>query len=211
MSELLRVTVELLRALNANTGALMVLLTAFYVYYTRRILLSNRQTLEEVKEQVWQANRAYVNLRLTIHDRSLCMLELSNDGKTPAHSVRLALDRDIFQMMDPKKRINDLPMFSETFEAIPAGARYSLYLWPGAQKAGTDVIPSEFKVTATYEAMGRPVSEVTALHIHMLEGTDFPPAAVEESLEKLPRILDEIRKTLEKIVWRFNQGFFQHE
>jgi len=190
---------ELLRTVNENTGVLMVILTMFYVWYTRRIVSLNTRTLEEVKEQAWLANRAYVVLRLVFRQKMYCTLELANEGRTPARNVRLLLDRDLFVMCDPTKKLNDFPIFSEQFELIPPGVKTYFYLWPGTVKPGGELVPDMFRITATYEALGRRVSEETTLHLHIYE--EFPPSWIEESLEKVPPILDEMRKTLEKIAW----------
>ncbi len=42
---------EFLQTLNENAGTLLAILTALYVYYTRRILFIYYQTLKELKEQ----------------------------------------------------------------------------------------------------------------------------------------------------------------
>ena len=78
---------EFLQTLNENAGTLLAILTALYVYYTRRILFIYYQTLKELKEQNWQANRAYVVPRLTFQQKMLSVLEIANPGRTPARNV----------------------------------------------------------------------------------------------------------------------------
>ena len=187
---------NLVGLLNHNTGLLMVLLTFIYVVCTVIMLL-------QFKEQAWMANRAYVVVRLTFRHKMLLMLELANEGKSPAQVLKLSLDRDVYEGGDTKKRLNDMPLFSETYQTVPPGGRYFHYLWPGGAKVGTELFPKEFKVTASYESLGRPVREETTLHPFLY--AEYPSLAPEESLEKLAGCLEETKKTLEKIVFRFDQ------
>jgi len=176
----------------------MVLLTFVYVLYTIKIL-------RQVREQTWLANRAYIVLRLVFRGKILLALELANEGKSPAEDLKLALDRDLYQNGEVSKRINDMPMFSETFATVPPGGKYHVFLWSGTVVLGTDLFPTEFKITATYRSLARAITEETTLH--PLLYAEFPALAIEESLEKLPGILEEMKKTLEKIVFRFDQYF----
>jgi hypothetical protein len=192
-----------LTAVMVVLTAVMVLLTGIYVYYTKRIVLANRTMLDEVREQAWLANRAYIVVRLAFRQRFHLTLEIANEGKSPAQGLKLSLDRDVYQGGDKSKRINDMPMFSESYETVPPGGRYFLYLWPGTVVLGTELFPKEFKVTASYKSLGRPVREDTMLH--PLLYAEFPSLAIEESVEKVPGALEGMKNSLEKIVFRFDQ------
>ena len=183
--------------LNENTGSLMVLLTLVYVVCTMvmvRLLMN----------QAWETNRGYVAVRLTFHQQMLLTLEVANQGKSAARRLKLSLDRDIYEAFDSKeKKLNDMPLFSDTIETMPAGDRYFLYLWPGTVKLGGEKFPREFKVTAAYETLGRRIVEETTLHPVLLY--QFVPMTVEESLERAVKALQETRAIQEKIVSRFDQ------
>jgi hypothetical protein len=182
--------------LNNNTGSLMVLLTFIYVVCTMLML-------RQFKEQTWLTNRAYVVVRLAFRGKMELVLELANEGKSPAQALKLSLDRDLYQFGDTKARINDMPLFAETFRTVPPGGTYFLFLWPGTAPLGTELYPKEFKVTANYGTLGRRIREETTLH--PLLYAEFPSLATEESLEKIAGGLEETKKTLEKIVSRFDQ------
>ena len=182
--------------LNNNTGSLMVLLTFVYVVCTIKML-------RQFKEQAWLANRAYVVVRLVFRQKMMLTLELANEGRSPAQALKLSLDRDVYQGGDTKKRLNDMPLFSETYQTVPPGGTYFLILWPGIVPLGSELYPKEFKVTANYETLGRRIKEETTLH--PLLYAEFPSLATEESLEKIAGVLEETKKTLEKIVFRFDQ------
>jgi hypothetical protein len=182
--------------LNNNTGSLMVLLTFIYVVCTMLML-------RQFKEQTWLTNRAYVVVRLAFRQKMELVLELANEGRSPAQALKLRLDRDLYQFGDTKKRINDMPLFAETFRTVPPGGTYFLFLWPGMVSLGSELYPKEFKVTANYQTLGRRIEEETTLH--PLLYAEYPPLSREESLEKLAGIAEETKKTLEKVVFRFDQ------
>lgn len=195
---------EILQSMNANTGlltvtltAVMVILTWLYVHYTKKILQTNQKTIEEVREQAWLASRAYMVVRIVFKHKYVCALELANEGKSSARNVRLSLDRDVFQGGDPKRRINDLPVFARALDAVPPGIRSSVYLWPGTIKPGTELYPDKFKITATYETLGRNIAEETTLDVYLY--TEFPAAPTEESLETIAGSLEEIKKVFDKL------------
>ena len=203
--------IAILQSMNAYTGvftvaltAVMVMLTYLYVRYTKLILEANHKTLEEVKEQAWLASRAYLVFRLVFKHQCICAFELANEGRSPARSVRLSLDRGIFQGGNREKRINDLPMFSRGLEVVPPGVRSSVLLWSGTVKPGTELYPDKFKITARYETLGRNVQEETTLDVYIY--SEFPPYSIEESLQKMARTLDEIKKTSEKLSFRMQLG-----
>lgn len=187
---------DLIGTLNDNTGSLMVLLTFVYVVCTIIMLM-------QFAKQAWLGNRAYLVVRLAFRGKMMLTLEIANEGRSPALALKLNLDRDLYQMGDTKKRINDMPLFSETYQTVPPGGNYFLILWPGMVPLGSELYPKEFKVTANYRTLGRRIKEETTLH--PLLYAEYPPLAAEESLEKLVGILEETKKTLEKIVVRFDQ------
>ena len=201
----------ILQSMNAYTGlftvtstAVMVILTYLYVRYTKLIHQANQKMIEEIKEQAWLSGRAYMVVRLVFKRRYMCALELANEGKSPARRVRLALDRDVFQMGDLTRRINDFPVFSRDLEVFPPGIRSSIILWPGTVKPGTDRYADKFKITVSYETLGRNVEEETLLDVYLY--SEFPPSSMEESLEKIAETADEIKKVLDKLTSRMQLG-----
>ncbi len=174
----------------------MVVLTFIYVACT--ILM-----LRQFKEQTWLASRAYVVVRLAFRQKDMLTLELTNDGRSPAEVLKLTLDRDVYQIGDTKKRINDMPLFSETYQTVPPGGRYFLILWPGMVPLGSELYPKEFRVKANYRTLGRRIKEETTLHPTLY--AEYPPLNAEESLEKLVAGLEQTNKGLERMVSRFDQ------
>ena len=117
----------------------------------------------------------------------------------------MKLDRDLYQFGSREKRINDIPLFSKINEVMPPGTRYYVLLWSGTEKVGTDYVPDQFKVTASYETLGVKVSEDTTLHVGIYEGQNFPPRTIEDSLERSLRILEDLKRLFDKLSWRFDE------
>jgi hypothetical protein len=197
---------ELLKVLNDYTGALMVLLTATYVFFTGAMVVASLKSIKAARDQSWWTSRAYVVLRLVFREQMVLAFEVTNEGKTPARMLKLTLDRDIFEFGERDKRVNDFPMFSTPIAAFPAGSKCSFSLWLGTVKLGGDLYPAQFTVTATYESLGRSVTEETALSAEVFR--EFPPLTVEESLHKVTKDMNEVKETLKKMCWQV--GEFMH-
>ena len=193
---------DIATAITLLLTTLLVVVTAFYAYVTRRIMRANEATLAEIRQQTWETSRAYVSARLSFR-YGLCMLELSNEGRTPARFVRLKLDRELVMMGDGKTRVDQLPLFSQTMDTFPPGYRYFIPLWGGTDKPGEGPVPSQFVVNAAYETLGRSVAEDIVLDFGLYEGgLVFPPEKVEDSAQELVSGLRNIQKTIDDLKYR---------
>ncbi len=197
--------------LNTYAGVLqvffagcMVTLTALYVHFTKKILESNRRTLDTVVDQTWHSTRAMILVQPTFRDKAIFALKISNEGKSTANNVEFHLDRDLLFMFDSKQKVNDFFLFSETIPTVPPGAVYYVDLWPGYAAPG-EGCPAEFCVTARYQTMGRNVEERTTVSVKIWLGQVYPARQVEESLEKIDGRLAEIVKFLNSLSFKLRQ------
>ncbi len=190
--------------LQALFAGFMVILTALYVYFTKKILESNRRTLETVLDETWHSTRAMILVQPTFRDKDIFALKISNEGKSVAKNVEFHLDRDLPYMFDSKQKINDFFLFSEKIPTVPPHSVYRFDLWPGYAAPG-EGCPEGFRITARYETMGRNVEETTIVPLKIWLGQPYPARRIEESLEKIDQRLEEIVKFLNNISFKLRQ------
>ncbi|MGH9862170.1 MAG: hypothetical protein ACRD35_01970 [Candidatus Acidiferrales bacterium] len=191
----------LLAFLQAISGLAIAVLTLFYVVYTKRLLSAYKNTLEELRDQHWAANRAYVNLRI-VFNGEICTLAASNEGKSPAQNVHFALDRELLSLGNPNRKIGDMQLFSKPVKSFPAGAEYYVPLWR-ASSIGTDqFVPDHFKVRVLYDTLNRSIEEDHVLEVRIFQGQSFPPRAVEDLLDRVARDLGEISQYFHRLNFR---------
>ena len=82
---------EIIRMLNSNEGAVLVILTLVYVITTVGILYSTLRSLQQTAKFREEDHRPYVIFNLIIED-DIIMSVRSNIGKGPAYDVRATID-----------------------------------------------------------------------------------------------------------------------
>ena len=190
--------------LNQNALALqtiflfvLVILTGAYALWTRQILKSQENTLEEIRKQGETAARAYVVVRIAVRQRVLFMLEIVNVGRSAAYELVLSLDRDIYELGEKERPIKKFQMFSSPSNVVPPGAHFIFGLWTGQQCFGNKpnpLCPARFKVTTSYESLGRRYNEEWQIDLGIFAKQLMPFNNIEESAQGILEELSKIRK-----------------
>lgn len=183
---------------QAASQILMVLLTFVYVVGTLLLVRAGNKTVLQMQEQTWAANRALIVSRLSLHGQ-LLWLVVSNEGRSAATYVRLTLSQEILKLGHEDSKLTEAGLFSRVIQTIPPKMNYYFLLAPGWIKPGTQGLPSDFEISATYETDGRKVAETTHLDVGILEGQDFPPRDADEHLKKIASLLEKIERSIARL------------
>lgn len=182
--------------------ALLVVVTGFYAYVTRRILRANEAVVAAMREQSEALTRPYVVVSPYVPPKGwIFYLRIRNIGKTAAKNLRLNLDRDFFRFGE-RQTDNNLASynaFSLPTATFPPDAELLFYLAQGpdlfGESADDQVTPQVFTVTASYSYGDRTVTEETQVDLRPFLESAIPPDALVDKL-------DEVKKELVKWLQR---------
>lgn len=93
-----------LEFLNANQGALLVVLTLVYVVATVVLVIANARTLREMRLTREEQQRPYVVVSFEDRRGGLLCLVLTNLGGSPAHGLSVEVDAKIIERLSEKSR-----------------------------------------------------------------------------------------------------------
>jgi len=124
-------------------------------------------------------------------------LRVKNTGRMGAQNLRLALDRDFFrfgQKDSPEKNLRTMSAFTIPIDRFPPGADLIFALAQGwvifGENESSEVCPAQFNVTATYEFLGREVTEVNHIDLRPYIGTEGERNPVVEELERIRGVME---------------------
>lgn len=143
--------------LTAIATIILVLITGVYAYFTRQILVSNRDILAQMNKQAIMESRPYINIQAILDPIDLLLkLKITNIGKTAATNIRFELDRPFHQFADKNsdRNIQKFHLFNELIDTFPPGTNIILYLGTGPHifSEGTDksLTPNIFTIKTSY-------------------------------------------------------------
>lgn len=178
----------------------LVVITAFYAWATFEILRANKGVVQAMEAQTEAQLRPYVIASVKVQlGSTLLVLHIENSGKSPAHSLRLHMDKDFFfNGREQAENIAKLPAFTQPIESLAPGVRIPFVLGVGqtvlSPTIGEAVCPMVFTVTAEYSFGHKTYSERNVIDLRPLlhSSAEHDPVGDEvkklrESLEKLLR------------------------
>jgi hypothetical protein len=195
---------------SISTFALLIV-TGVYAYLTHKIA-------QATEENSWQVNRAIVSARLNVSQRALLGLVFENLGKTPATDLKIKLNHPVFQMINDKKDISEVPMIKNGLENFPPNFPVEIYLgttfeWLN-KEANRERFPTTFKITITYKTFGRILEETVIIEvINQLDSMGAPPDSADNFFRTFPdkhiRSLDKLSSKIDGLVDRAPPPIFK--
>jgi hypothetical protein len=182
-----------------------VIVTTFYVIFTRGILKANRDAVAAMREQTTELSRPRVAIwpHVRIGTQILC-LSVKNVGNSSAHNLRMEVDRDfyVFGEKSDDKNLRLFNAFQYPIDALPPGAELLFYLHVSSQLFAPNADPitnvKKFSIRARYEFTGREYDERTDIDFNAYYSTVVPQDVIAEEVEKVHKELKELRRSLER-------------
>jgi hypothetical protein len=181
--------------------AILAFITAIYAYLTFRMAEASEASVKMMRDQSEAMSRPYVTVAPFIRPHTtLLYLRVSNIGKTAAHNLRLSLDRDFFQFGEvnrPDRNIKTISAFSTSIDSFAPGMELIFGLAQGSiifgDGARTGACPTQFSITATYEYLGKSVTEVSHVDLRPYIGSEGERDPVVEELERIRGVMEKVK------------------
>ena len=183
-----------------NVIALLLLLaTGIYVVLTGKIARANSVQIATMNEQFQETVRPVIVVSIKVRVAQLLCLEIENFGRSPAHRLRLTIDRDFFQFADmkPDHNLRNFHAFQQEIQTFAPGARLRFDLAQGfnfdKEANGTILTPSMFVVRAEYSSLTKKYYEDFHIDIRPYMNTNWTKTA-DESLENIERHISKLAR-----------------
>ena len=178
--------------------AILAFITAIYAYLTYRMAKATEASVEAVRDQSEAMLRPYITVSPFIRSHTtLLYLRVKNNGRMGAQNLRLTLDRDFFQFAEKNRadrNLRTMSAFSTPINSLPPGADLIFALGQGwvlfGANAQHDVSPTQFKVTAAYEFLGKTVEEVNGVDLRPYMNTEGERDPLVEELERIREVME---------------------
>lgn len=181
--------------------AILAFITAIYAYLTFRMAKASETSVEMMRGQSEAMMRPYVTVAPFIRPHTTILyLRVSNIGKMAAQNLSLSLDRDFFQFGDgnrPDRNLRGISAFSTPIDSFAPGMELIFGLAQGSVIFGKGTLPSvcptQFNITATYEFLGKTVTEVSRVDLRPYIGSEGERDPVVEELERIRDVLSKAK------------------
>ncbi|MGA8148944.1 MAG: hypothetical protein WB870_15435 [Gallionellaceae bacterium] len=180
--------------------AILVFITAIYAYLTLRMAKASEASVEAMRDQSEAMSRPYVTVAPFIRPHTTFLyLRVSNIGRMAAQNLRLSLDRDFFQFgqANPERNLKAISAFSTPIDSFAPEMELIFALAEGSVILGdnsrSDVCPTQFNVTATYQFLGKSVTEVNRLDLRPYIGSEGERNPVVEELERIRGVMEKAK------------------
>ena len=178
--------------------AILAFITAVYAYLTHRMAKASEASVEAMCAQTEAMSRPYVTVAPFIRAHTpFLYLRVRNAGKMGAQNLRLSLDRDFFQFGEkerPEKNLRTMSAFSTPIDSLPPDTDLIFALGQGwvifGENTGPDVCPTQFSITATYEFLGKKVTEANLIDLRPYIGTEGERDPIVEELERIREVME---------------------
>lgn len=179
------------------TGVL-TLTTAIYAYLTYRMAVASEASVKAVTSQTEAMMRPYVTVTPFVRPHTnIIYLRIHNSGRSVAQNVRLSLDKDFFRFGDtnrPDGNLRKIAVFSEPMDSMPPGFELLFSLAQGPSLFGPDakseVVPTQFSISTSYEFSGKRVDEVTRVDLRPYIGSEGERSPIVDELERIRHVLE---------------------
>lgn len=164
---------------TAALTTVLVIITGYYAWVTRKILEANersvsasQEAVKAMREQTEAVYRPYITIKHRLTSNALLDLVIENTGETNAVNLKLEIDKDYYQAATNNEEYNlaNLYAFNNVIETFPPGAKLAFSLGAGliirSQNTDQSQTPLDFKISATYSFGGKTVTETTTVDLH---------------------------------------------
>lgn len=186
------------------TGCL-VIITAFYAWFTFLILRANRRVIDVMKEQNESLYRPYIVIRTFLMPKNpLVYLSISNIGKTSARKVVFKIDKNFYQngVKDEKSNITNLSIFNNTTDCLPPDDEITFLLAPGfiifGKDSNPEIMPHVFNISASYSFGDKRVTETTTIDLRKYLGSLTNTDPLIDQLDGIKQGIINIKDILKK-------------
>lgn len=182
---------EWIAVVQASVAAVLTIITAAYVVYSRTLAKTAARQLEA-------QSRPYVWVDLAIEPSGMIWLRIRNTGASAAESLKLDLAREITTVTDAK--LNDLPMFALPLDLLPPGLerRYMLGSHVHLLKDFEDLV-----IGAGYRFGTKEYSDSFVMSVRDFMGTVVPQKGeTAKEIEALRKEVEKLGKDVRKIAER---------
>lgn len=181
--------------------AILAFITAIYAYLTLRMAKASEASVTAMRDQSEAMSRPYVTVAPFIRPHTtLLYLRVSNIGKMAAQNLRLSLDRDFFpfgEVNRPERNLRTISAFSTPIDSFAPGMELIFALAQGfvifGESAQPGACPTQFSVTATYEFLGKSVTEVNRIDLRPYIGSEGERDPVVEELERIRGVMEKAK------------------
>ena len=178
--------------------AILVFITAIYVYLTHRMAQNSEESLASMREQSEAMFRPYITVTPFIRPHTpFLYLRIKNTGKSKAENLRLTLDRDFFQFGEknrPESNLRTISAFTTPIDSFNPESELLFGLAQGwvifGENADPDVSPAQFEITAKYDFFGKTVEENNKVDLRPYIGTEWKRDPIVEELERLRKSME---------------------
>lgn len=177
--------------------AILVFITAIYVYLTHRMARASDASGNAMREQSEASLRPYVTVTPYVRPHTTFLyLKIENTGKTVAEDLTLSLNKDFFQFGETdnsEKNLRTVNAFTEAIESLPPGATLNFALAQGfrifGDEADENVVPQQFEITAKYNYRSKEYNEKNRIDLRPYIGTEGERDPLVEVMERLRKLV----------------------
>lgn len=165
--------------------AVLVLITAYYAWQTRRSV----QAMERQNERLI---RPYITVR-PIRDAHMYYLQIANTGKTAAENLRLEIDKDFHCNGDEENNLAEQHLFKEGTQSFAPGAEVNHLLGLRGKIHGEKEnfqMPTRFEVTAHYSYDGKDMTETTIVDFEQFPKIATPRIGIGREIRKIRKAIE---------------------
>lgn len=154
---------DILAFLNANEGALMVIITAIYVLATILICRANiisarasRAQLDEMRKQYEENNRPRIEVELIYERRLFYIVRFTNHGSLIAQNVKIQISQAFIDGLPNVTSRKLLEKQKDKECIIGVGQHYDLYIGGNELRENPNMVPLTGIIT--YQTNGKTFS-----------------------------------------------------
>jgi hypothetical protein len=181
--------------------AVLAFITAVYAYLTFRMTKASEASVEMMRSQSEAMARPYVTVVPFIRPHTtLLYLRVSNMGKMAAQNLHLSLDRDFFQFGEvnrPYRNLRTISAFAMPIDSFAPGMELIFGLAQGfvifGEGTNPGACPTQLSITATYEFLGKSVTEVNRVDLRPYIGSEGERDPVVEELERIRNVMEKAK------------------
>ena len=176
--------------------AILTFITAIYAYLTHRMAQTSQASVEEMRRQSEAMMRPYIVVSSFVRPHTpLLYLRIANTGRNAAQNLKLSIDKDFFQFGENQsdKNLKNKSAFNTSMDSFPPDSEILFALaqgWVLFEGGKSDICPSQFSITATYEFSGKQVEERHNIDLRGYLGSEGNRDPLVEELEKIRKIME---------------------
>lgn len=206
---------ELVEFLDQHSGAVMAVLTAFYVVATVLIFWANYRAVREMRDARIASLRPRLAVYLDAPDGGLAFLVVENRGASAAYRVRVRFPPDFAKRLNEAhgERAERGPFLGERIlSLLERGSlvlapsqrfHYGAFPMPGMYDRYKELGEVEGEVVYDWE-FGRGEREPFVLDFRSFEGALVPPSEY-RLLKEWKHEFEKVARDLHSIEWRFRE------